>query len=92
MRQFIALILALVLVFALLPAGVSLADSGYDTIRVKLSTNNATALSIYASGEYFVQENGASFSGEEISHPSLLRNTSATSEALMITSPSPKAS
>lgn len=47
MRQFIALILALVMVFALLPAGISLADSSYDTIRVKLSTNNATASCIY---------------------------------------------
>ncbi len=75
MRQFIALILALVLVFALLPAGTSLADSGYDTIRVKLSTNNATALSIYASGEYFVQENGASFSGGTLTVRSNLDGT-----------------
>ena len=75
MRQFIALILALVMVFALLPAGISLADSSYDTIRVKLSTNNATALSIYVSGEYFIQENGASFSGGTLTVRSNLDGT-----------------
>lgn len=75
MRQFIALILALVMVFALLPAATSLADSSHDTIRVKLSTNNATALSIYVSGEYFIQENGASFSGGTLTVRSNLDGT-----------------
>ncbi len=68
MRRIFALALALVIIFSLLPqSGALAATNSYDTIRVKLSTNNATALSLYASGSYFIRENGASFSGGTIS-------------------------
>lgn len=62
--------LAFILAFALLlplAGGSVLAANDYSYIKVKLSTNNATALTIYASGSYFIKENGAAFTGGTIS-------------------------
>ncbi|MEA5059591.1 MAG: SH3 domain-containing protein [Candidatus Pelethousia sp.] len=61
----LALVLALLLMF--LPGGSVLAANNYSYIKVKLSTNNATALTIYATGSYFVAENGVAFTGGTIS-------------------------
>ncbi|MEA4969574.1 MAG: SH3 domain-containing protein [Candidatus Pelethousia sp.] len=66
-RRFLAFALVLTLLLPLLPAGRALAANDYSYVKVKLSTNNATSLTIYASGSYFVAENGAAFTGGTIS-------------------------
>ena len=63
----LAAALVLALLFLLLPTGSVLAANDYSYIKVKLSTNNATSLTIYAAGAYFVAENGVSFTGGTIS-------------------------
>ncbi len=54
-----ALIICICMVFG---AGISrqtrAASTSLDTVRVKLSTNNATALAIGINGEYFIEESG----------------------------------
>lgn len=67
MRRPLALALILALLLVLLPGGNVLAANDYSYVKVKLSTNNATALTIYAAGGYFVAENGVSFTGGTIS-------------------------
>lgn len=48
---------------AAFPAPQASAAADYSTIKVKLTTNNATVLSMSVKGEYFINENGASFKG-----------------------------
>lgn len=67
MRRSLALALVFALLLALFPVGTALADNEYTYIKVKLSTNNATALTAYATGSYFVAENGVSFTGGTLS-------------------------
>lgn len=66
-RRSLAFALVLTLLLPLLPVGSALAANDYSYVKVKLSTNNATSLTIYASGSYFVAENGAAFTGGTIS-------------------------
>lgn len=44
-------------------AGVASAATDYSNVRVLLSTGSVTTLTMPVSGSYFIQENGASFSG-----------------------------
>ena len=48
-------------------APMSQAATDYSWIRVKLSVSNATSLSLGISGSYFINENGASFTGGVLS-------------------------
>lgn len=66
-RRSLAFALVLTLLLPLLPAGSALAANNYSYVKVKLSTNNATSLTIYASGSYFVAENGVAFTGGTVS-------------------------
>ncbi|MEN6471851.1 MAG: SH3 domain-containing protein [Clostridiaceae bacterium] len=61
MRKTVALVLAALLAFALIPPMEAQAAADYSWVRVKLTTNNATTLSFYASGSYFIEESGAEF-------------------------------
>lgn len=45
-------------ILSALPASASAAEPASQTVRVKLSTNNATALAISVKGEYFIKECG----------------------------------
>ena len=45
------------------PAREASAAADYSTIKVKLTTNNATVISMSVKGEYFLNENGTSFHG-----------------------------
>lgn len=64
MYKRIAFILALVILFSFTPAiRDSEAAADYSWIKVKLTTNNATAITMAASGSYFIQENGKGFTG-----------------------------
>ena len=63
MKRLQALLMAALMVLCLLPAAPAAAATDYSWIKVKLSTNNATSLTMYASGSYFIKENGAEFTG-----------------------------
>lgn len=64
MKRIWAVFLAAVMLLCLLPQGLAEAATvDVSTIRVKLSTNNATSIAMGVSGEFFIEENGASFSG-----------------------------
>ena len=65
MKRFTAVFLTLAFFVALaaFPAPQASAAADYSTIKVKLTTNNATVLSMSVKGEYFINENGASFQG-----------------------------
>lgn len=68
MRKLICATLAAVFLLAAVPLATEKTAQAidYSTVRVQLSSNNATiftGLSIAVKGNYFVQENGASFSG-----------------------------
>jgi len=67
MKRSAALMLAIIMLITLLPISTAQAASDYSWIKVKLSTNNATSLTIYASGKYFIKENGAEFTGGTVS-------------------------
>lgn len=67
MKRSAALMLALIMLITLLPISTAQAAADYSWIKVKLSTNNATSLTIYASGKYFIKENGAEFTGGTVS-------------------------
>ncbi|MDO4567840.1 MAG: SpoIID/LytB domain-containing protein, partial [Clostridia bacterium] len=62
MRKYVAIALALVFVLMYIPTDVAFAASDYDYVRVKLTTNNATSLTVSVSGQYFIEENSKSFS------------------------------
>ena len=63
MKRIVALLLAFSFGIALiaLPAPDTLAATDYSMIKVKLTTNNATVISMSVKGGYFIQENGAEF-------------------------------
>lgn len=63
MKRLQALLMAALMLLCLLPAAPAAAATDFSWIKVKLSTNNATSLTIYASGSYFIKENGAEFTG-----------------------------
>lgn len=64
MRRTFAIILSVILVFGALPAYTPAeAAVDYNTVRVKLTTNNATSLTMSLTGDYFIEENGVSLSG-----------------------------
>ncbi|MDO5112590.1 MAG: SH3 domain-containing protein [Clostridia bacterium] len=63
LRRTLALLLTLCAAFALLPARAAKATGAYSWVKVKLTANNATSLSISTSGTYFIKENGMEFSG-----------------------------
>lgn len=62
-RRALAFCLALCAVFCALPARTAKADGVYSYVKVKLTTNNATVLTIGTTGSYFIRENGVAFSG-----------------------------
>ena len=63
MRKILAVLLAVLSVVMLLPlSNTAQAATEYDWIRVKLSTEGASSLSMAVNGKYFIQENGKSFS------------------------------
>ena len=62
MKRLMAMLMATVLLFCAVPQQAH-AAADYSWIKVKLSTNNATVLTMYASGKYFIRENGAEFTG-----------------------------
>lgn len=66
LRRTLSFVLALALLLPLFGRD-ALAANDYSYIKVRLSTNNATALTIYASGSYFIAESGAAFTGGTIS-------------------------
>lgn len=65
MKRITAFFLTLAVAAALvvLPAPEASAATDYSTIKVKLTTNNATVISMSVRGEYFINENGAAFKG-----------------------------
>lgn len=64
MRKITAVSLVLTIILcALVPASVTLAETGVDMVRVRLTTNNATSIVMNVTGEYFINENGRSFKG-----------------------------
>lgn len=65
MKKIIPILLVAVMLFSFaVPLGnVAMAQTQYDWIKVKLSTQGASVLQIPVSGGYFIQENGKSFSG-----------------------------
>ena len=65
MKRITALFLTLAFAATLFafPAREASAAADYSTIKVKLTTNNATVISMSVKGEYFLNENGASFHG-----------------------------
>lgn len=69
MRKRLAILLAFLLMLTCIPTSVHSAEAAtdYSWIRVKLSVANATSLSISLKGDYFIDENGASFSGGSLS-------------------------
>ncbi|MBQ3132614.1 MAG: SH3 domain-containing protein [Clostridia bacterium] len=66
MKRLQALLMAALMLMCLLPAAPAAASADYSWIKVKLSTNNATSLTMYVSGSYFIKENGAEFTGGTI--------------------------
>lgn len=62
MKRLMAMLMATVLLLCAVPQQAH-AAADYSWIKVKLSTNNATVLTMYASGKYFIRENGAEFTG-----------------------------
>ena len=62
MKRLMAMLMATVLLLCAVPQQAH-AAADYSWIKVKLSTNNATVLTMYASGKYFIKENGAEFTG-----------------------------
>ena len=62
MKRLMAMLMAAVLLLCAVPQQAH-AAADYSWIKVKLSTNNATVLTMYASGKYFIRENGAEFTG-----------------------------
>ena len=67
MKRFVCAVLAAILTLAIIPMQDAAAAPDYSWVRVKLTTNNATTLSLYLSGDYFIQENGAAFSDGTLS-------------------------
>ncbi|MEL7608202.1 MAG: SH3 domain-containing protein [Bacillota bacterium] len=65
LARFLCAIMVLSISIGLIP--VSQAAMDYSWIRVKLSVANATSLALGISGSYFINENGASFSGGVLS-------------------------
>ena len=64
MRKIIAVLLAILSTVALLPfTSTAQAATDYGWIKVKLSTEGASAVTMAVTGNYFIQENGKSFSG-----------------------------
>lgn len=63
MKKASALLLAFIFIFTLAPAIESEAAIDLSTIKVKLTTNNATSIAMSVSGSYFINENGAVFTG-----------------------------
>ena len=64
MRKFGAFLLAVVMLFAAIGINYPTNATGdYDEVRVKITTNNATSLSVGVSGDYFIKENSVAFSG-----------------------------
>ena len=62
-RRSFCLLLAFLLLTMTPPQWSARAAQDYSWVRVKLSTNNATSLSLGVSGRYFIEENGIEFSG-----------------------------
>ncbi|MEG1893497.1 MAG: SH3 domain-containing protein [Clostridia bacterium] len=64
MRRILSLVLSVLILAALMPTVTTAqAATDYSWIKVKLTTNNATAITMYVRGDYFIAENGAKFSG-----------------------------
>ncbi len=64
MKKLKALLMAAIMLLGMMSAASqAAAATDYSWIKVKLSTNNATSLTMYASGSYFIKENGAEFTG-----------------------------
>ncbi len=63
MKRTAAAALLLMFLLTLLPFSAASAAGDIDAVRVKLTTNNATSIVMSATGEYFINENGRSFSG-----------------------------
>ena len=65
MKRIISLLAAAAMLFSLMVINpnAAYAAADYSTIKVKLTTNNATVLSMSVKGNYFLNENGAEFSG-----------------------------
>ena len=53
----------LMLLVGVMPLSTSLAAADISAVRVRLTTNNATSIVMSVTGEYFINENGRSFSG-----------------------------
>lgn len=66
MKKLLTIILVFMMVFASIPISAN-AQTDYSAVRVKLTTNNATGINFGVSGEYFLNENGASFKGGTLS-------------------------
>lgn len=56
------ILIACFLMTLAVPAPAARAVVDYSWVKVKLTTNNATSLTLYASGSYFIAENGVAFS------------------------------
>ena len=54
MKRLMAMLMATVLLLCAVPQQAH-AAADYSWIKVKLSTNNATVLTMYASGKYFIK-------------------------------------
>ena len=64
MKRVWAVLLAVAMLLCLTPVKrANAAGTDYNTVRVKLSTNNATSIAMSVSGEFFIEQNGAAFSG-----------------------------
>lgn len=63
MKRTTAIALILMFMLALVPAVPAKAATDFSVVRVRLTTNNATSISMSVTGEYFINENGRSFSG-----------------------------
>ncbi len=63
MKRAAALTLIFLMLMTLLPASVATAATDIGSVRVRLTTNNATSIVMSVTGEYFINENGRPFSG-----------------------------
>ncbi len=63
MKRTLAITLILLFALTLFPAPASAAAADIGVVRVRLTTNNATSIVMSVTGEYFINENGRSFSG-----------------------------
>lgn len=63
MKRTLAIILIMMLALTLVPASALAASADISVVRVRLTTNNATSIVMSVTGEYFINENGRSFSG-----------------------------